>query len=138
MNPYAAPTQRIEDAERSARPKRGVAIWLPLVLCVLHGLFFGIVLVAGAVIACVDARSLSALHMFIARPMVLLFPSLTLVAAWTLYRRQRVALLPLACLPVVIATHFSSLQAPALMAYFIGSLVLPLYVLVLIAFKKLG
>ncbi|HAO51344.1 MAG TPA: hypothetical protein DCR35_19750 [Runella sp.] len=138
MNPYASPEGRIEDMARSARPKRGVAIWLPLIVCVLHSLFFGVVLVLGSVIACVDAGSLSPLRMFIDRPTVLLFPSLTLVAAWTLYGRKRITLLPLACLPIVIATHFPSLQAQALTAYFIGSLVLPLYVLALIVFKKLG
>lgn len=138
MNPYAPPTGRIEDAERRGRPKLGVAIWLPLVACVLHSLFFVVVLLAGVIIAYADSGSLYPLRLIITKPTVLLLPSLTLAAAWALYRRKRIALLPSVCLLIAIPVHASRVHIDTPIPYFAGSLVLAMYVLGLIVFRKLG
>ncbi|MGN6153636.1 MAG: hypothetical protein ACTHOH_16770 [Lysobacteraceae bacterium] len=137
MNPYAPPTGRIEDAERGRRPKRGVAVWLPLVVCVLHSLFFLAFPLLLAVITYADTGSSFPLGEIL-RPTLLLLSSLTLVAAWALYRRKWIAILPLVCLPIAIAVHASRVHVDTPIPYFVGSLVLALYVLGLILARRLG
>jgi hypothetical protein len=77
MNPYAPPEGRIEDTERSGRPKLGVAVWPALVVCVLHSLFFVAFPLLVAVIAYSDAGSSFRLS-GIMRPTLLMLPLLTL------------------------------------------------------------
>lgn len=137
MNPYAPPEGRIEDTGFSRRSKLGVAVWLALTLCVLHSLFF-LVVPPLAAIHLYDGKELSLRLRQLMVPTLLLLPSLTLVAAWALYRRKRIAILPLACLPIVIAVHSSRVHVDTPIPYFFGGLMLAMFVAWLIVSKRLG
>jgi hypothetical protein len=136
MNPYAPPEGRIEDTERGRRPKLDMAVWPALVACVLHTLFFAALLLAVAGIAYAETGTLSLLGTV--KSTVFLLPASTALAAWAIYRRQRITIIPSICLPIAIAAHFSRIHAHFPMAYFAGSLVLVVYVLGLIATRRLG
>jgi hypothetical protein len=135
VNPYAPPQGRVEDAGRNRRLKSGVAIWPPLIVCALHTLFFAALLLALAAMTLAETGAFSALGGI--KSTVFLLPSSTMLAAWAIYRRKRIAIIPSICLPIAIAAHFSRIHAHFPMAYFAGSLVLVAYMLGLIATRRL-
>jgi len=136
MNPYAPPEGRIVDTQSEGRTERGAALWLLLVVCVLHSVLMSALLSTMAFFVD-DGTTLSHRLKVILAPTLVVQPLLTFLAAWGLFKRKRTAVLPLACLPVAIIAHSSHVHVTMPVPYFSFGVVLAVYGILLVVAKRL-
>ncbi len=134
-DPYAPPQALVADLAASSTRRRGVLVWIAIVLCMAHTVVIAFTIAAVIVMAKfpdAPVKLTGVLALFLS-----LQPICSFAAAYMLFFLRRAALLPLAILIFVVPMSAKYQHAALPLQYITMILVLIAYVIFLAMLKKI-